>query len=410
VDVTPGIRREPGPDLDAVGEDEDLAARIRAEIEHDGPITFARFMERALYDPEGGYYRSDVDRPGRTGDFLTAPEAHPIFGATLSRAVADAWDRLGRPYLYVLREIGAGTGSLAVSVLDALATDRPDLAEVIRYEPVELDPARVDRVRERLDAAGHAARLAPEHDHVPAPTPAMGPDAFVVANEVLDALPTHRLVQRGDALREVLVGLDGRAFVDVETAPSTPALAARLVAEGVDLVDGQRAEVCLALDGWVAGVASGMGRGVVLVIDYGYPATELYDPVRRRDGTLRAYLRHRVHDDPYRHVGRQDLTAHVDVTAVEQALLGAGLDHLGTTTQSEFLVALGIEDRLRAVQADPATTIEAYLELRSSLVRLLDPAAMGRFRVIAGARNWPDRDSDRARSEPRLAGLPARTT
>jgi SAM-dependent MidA family methyltransferase len=231
-----------------------------------------------------------------------------------------------------------------------------------------------------------------------------------VANEVLDALPTHRLVQRGDALREALVGSDGHAFVDVEAEPSTPDLAARFVAEDVTLVDGQRAEVCLALDGWVAGVASGLERGVVLVIDYGYPATELYDPVRRREGTLRAYLRHRVHDDPYVHVGRQDLTVHVDITAVEQALVDVGLEHLGTTTQAAFLVALGIEDRLRAVQSDPATTIEAYLELRSALVRMLDPAAMGRFRVIAGARGWPaSAFGDTLEAAP-LAGLPARTT
>jgi SAM-dependent MidA family methyltransferase len=406
MDVTPGIRHEPGPDLDAVGQDDELAARILAEIEHDGPITFARFMELALYDPERGYYHAEADRPGRAGDFLTAPEAHPIFGATVSRMVADAWDRLGRPKHYVLREIGAGTGSLALAILDAVAKERPDLASFIRYEPVELDPARVDRIRARLEAAGHGQRITPARH----PADATADDVFVVANEVLDALPTHRLVQRGEVLREVLVGSDGGAFVDVETDPSTPLLRERLVEDGVSLVDGQRAEVCLGLDGWVAGVASGMERGVVLIVDYGYPATELYDPVRRRDGTLRAYLRHRVHDDPYAHVARQDLTAHVDVTAVEGALLDVGLEHLGTTTQSELLMALGVEERLRAVQSDPTTTMEAYLELRSSLVRLLDPAAMGRFRVIVGARDWPSGGRHALVNEPPLAGLPARTT
>ena len=129
---------------------------------------------------------------------------------------------------------------------------------------------------------------------------------------------------------------------------------------------------------------------MLLLIDYGYPAAELYDPIRRRDGTLRAYLRHRVHDDPYLHVGRQDLTAHVDVTAVERAASAAGLVHLGTTTQAEFLVGLGTEGLLAAIQADPATTMEAYLAVRSALIRLLDPAAMGRFRVMAFGRGWPD--------------------
>jgi SAM-dependent MidA family methyltransferase len=355
-------------------------------------MTFARFMDLALYDPDGGYYRDEAARPGREGDFLTAPEAHPIFGAALARAVADAWDRLGRPNPFVLREYGAGTGMLAAAVLDGLTTERPDLASVIRYEPIEVEPRRLEAIAARLEAAGHGARLT-----VPA-SPDRPADAFVLANEVLDALPTHRVVQRAGRLREVMVGsLDG-AFVDVEAEPSTHALERRLAENGVTLADGQRAEICLAVDGWIAAAAAaGLGRGVLLLIDYGYPATELYDPIRRRDGTLRAYLRHRVHDDPYIHVGRQDLTAHVDVTAAEGAASAAGLTHLGTTTQAEFLVGLGTEDLLRAIQADPTTTMEDYLAVRSALVRLLDPAAMGRFRVMAFGHGWPD--------GPPLAGL-----
>jgi SAM-dependent MidA family methyltransferase len=168
------------------------------------------------------------------------------------------------------------------------------------------------------------------------------------------------------------------------------------------LADDQHAEICLAVDGWVTEAAAGLRRGVLLLIDYGYPAADLYDPLRRRDGTLRAYLRHRVHDDPYVHVGRQDLTAHVDVTAVGRAATAAGLAHLGTTTQAEFLVGLGTEELLHAIQADPATTMQDYLAVRSALVRLLDPAAMGRFRVMTFGRGWPD--------GPPLAGLGYRLT
>ena len=140
----------------------------------------------------------------------------------------------------------------------------------------------------------------------------------------------------------------------------------------------------------MAETAAGLERGLLLLIDYGAPAAELYDPVRRRDGTLLAYVRHRASHDPYAHVGRQDLTAHVDVTAVERAAAAAGLSHLATTTQAELLVGLGTEALLREVQEDPATSLEAYLELRSSLMRLLDPRAMGRFRVMAFGRDWPD--------------------
>jgi Uncharacterized conserved protein len=392
MEVTPGLRRDPAPDLDAAGEDEDLVGRIREEIARDGPITFARFMDLALYDPDGGYYRAETARPGRDGDFLTAPEAHPIFGAALARAVADAWDRLGRPDRFVLREYGAGTGTLALAILDGVGRERPDLGATIRYQPVEVEARRLDAIASSLTAAGHGATLDTSAQQANASAGATNDrpvDGFILANEVLDALPTHRLVMRAGILREVMVGSRDGVFVDVEADPSSAALATRLDVEGVALADGQRAEVCLALDGWVGEVAAGVGRGVVLLIDYGYPARELYDPIRRRDGTLRAYLRHRVHDDPYTHVGRQDLTAHVDITAVECAASAAGLTHLGTTTQAEFLVGLGTEALLQAIQADPATTIEDYLAVRSALVRLLDPGAMGRFRVMAFGRDWP---------------------
>ena len=380
MDLTPGLRRVAPPDLEAVGQDEPLAERIRDEIRRDGPITFARFMDLALYDPDGGYYRSKDARPGRPGDFLTAPETHPIFGGTLSRFVEGTWVRLGRPARFVVREHGAGEGAMAIAILGALRDAGSDILHAIRYQPVEVDPKRVAGFDYFLSDAGFAGAVEPADERQVT--------GIVLANEVLDALPVHRVVQRGSELLEVLVGLDGTRFIDVETAPSTPALFVRLAAEDVTLADGQRAEICLALDAWVAEAAAGLGRGILLLIDYGYPAVELYDPNRRRGGTLRAYVRHTVHDDPYAHVGRQDLTAHVDVDAVVRAAEAAGLAHLGTTTQAEFLVGLGMDERLRAIQTDPATTMESYLAVRSSVMRLLDPAATGRFRVMAFGRDW----------------------
>ena len=383
MDVTPGLRRDPHPDLAAVGEDEGLVSRIHAEIERDGPITFARFMELALYDPDGGYYRGAAARPGRDGDFVTAPEIHPIFGAAIARALAEIWERLGNPDPFTLREHGAGTGTLVVAILAGLEREGSPLADRLRYEPVEVEPRRRDAIIARLADIGRSGAIA---DAATTSGPIQG---VVFANEVLDALPTHRVLVRGGVLREVFVGSRDGAFVDVEGDPSGPALAERLRLDDVSLADGQRGEICRSIDPWLADVAGGLDRGALLLIDYGYPAAELYDPVRRREGTLRAYLRQRVHDDPYEHVGRQDLTAHVDVTAVERAAGAAGLTHLGTTTQAEFLAGLGVEDLLQAAQADPATTLEDYLALRSSLLRLLDPGAMGRFRVMGFGRDWP---------------------
>jgi SAM-dependent MidA family methyltransferase len=379
-DLRAALRREPPTDLVDVGEDADLVERIRDEIRAVGPMPFARFMDLALYDPDGGYYRSASARPGRAGDFLTAPELHPIFGAVLADGIAEIWARLGRPDPFVVREHGAGEGALAIEILRAVAGSAS--GDALRYGAVEVDPRRLAGFEERLRTDGFGDRFEAASG---APF-----DGVVLANEVLDALPVHRVRQRGDRLREVAVDIDpdGR-LVETEIEPTTAALAARLTDEGITLVDGQTAEICLAIDGWVAEAAAPLRRGVLLLIDYGAPAAELYDPIRRREGTLRAYVRHQVHDDPYRHIGRQDLTAHVDLTAVERAAAAAGLTTIGITTQAEALMGLGIEDRLRAIQADPATTLEAYTLLRSSLLRLLDPAAMGRFRVMAFGRDWP---------------------
>ncbi len=381
-DIQPGLRREAPTDLSEVGEDTALLDRIRAEIRATGPMPFARFMELALYAPVGGYYRDASARPGREGDFITAPELHPIFGQTLASVIEEIWRRLGEPAPFVLHEHGAGIGTLGLTVLNALARDRSPLLDAIRYAPIEIEPHRLEALASRFAHGGW--------DGVLEWSPEAGRDGLVLANEVLDALPVHRVRRRGDRLREVAIELGpDETLVEIEIDPSTPALTERLAAEGIDLVDGQTAEICLALDDWVAAAAASIGRGVLLLIDYGAPAAALYDPVRRRDGTLRAYVRHQVHDDPYRHVGRQDLTAHVDVTAVQRAAHAAGLTTIGITTQAEALMGLGIEARLQAIQADPATTFEDYALVRSALMRLLDPAAMGRFQVMAFGRDWP---------------------
>ncbi len=339
-------------------------------------MPFARFMELALYDPDGGYYRSADARPGRGGDFLTAPELHPMVGEMLGRAVEDAWRALGEPDPFVVVEHGAGEGALAVPLLRVLPP-------AIHYAPIEIDDRRLATLRARLAEAGLADRLDDRQANAPF-------DGVVIANEVLDALPVHRVRLAATGLRELAVDVapDG-AFIEVEVAPTTPALAARLATEGIELVAGQTAEIALGIDDWVASAVAPLRRGLALLIDYGATASELYDPIRRRDGTLRAYVRHQVGDDPYRLVGRQDLTAHVDVTAVQRAAEAAGLTTLGITTQAEALMGLGVEDRLREIQADPATTFEDYTLLRSALMRLLDPAAMGRFRVMVFGRAWP---------------------
>jgi SAM-dependent MidA family methyltransferase len=390
VDV--GIRRAANIDPSAPLPEGDpgVVQRIRDEIGAGGPMTFARFMELALYDPEAGYYTSahgDEQGPGRRGDFLTAPESHPIFGEAIAVHLEAVWDALERPERFVVREHGAGTGALAAGILDAMRRSGSALRRAIRYQPMDASPARLGRLRARLrgmdlDAALEAATDQPE------------PGA-ILANELLDALPVHR-VQGGEggeggaggAILERFVGFgpDG-GLHEVVREPSTPALERRLELEGIRLQPGQIAEVCLALDPWIESAAATLERGELLLIDYGHPAGVLYDPAR--GSTLRAYHRHRVHADPFVAIGRQDLTAHVDLTAVERAATAAGLERLGHTTQARFLADLGIGALLVARQTGPGATLATYLEAKAAVVRMLDPRATGGFAVLGFGRGLP---------------------
>lgn len=383
--AVPGYRREPLPDPEDVGEDEALVALIRAEIEERGPITFARFMERALYEPGHGYYRRPRPGPGRAGDFLTAPEAHPIFGAVIGRLLEKAWEAMGRPVPFTLTEPGSGAGALAAGLLGGLRDAGSPLLEVIRYRPVEVEPGRIDALRARLEAAGLGGHLATED--VPAGPSETG---AIVANEVLDALPVHRVVGRAGRLRELLVAVTpGGRFGYEEAEPSTPDLAARLAREGIELREGQETEVCLVLEDWLRGATTHLERGLVVLVDYADEPAALHDPQARPTGTLRAFARHAVGADPFRHLGRQDLTATVDMAAVRAAAAAAGLDIVGETTQAELLATLGTGDLTQAYLRRPGATLQDALDLRSALARLLDPRAMGGFRVIVLGRGLP---------------------
>jgi len=189
---------------------------------------------------------------------------------------------------------------------------------------------------------------------------------------------------RGSILERYVVADANGGLGTVLGAPSTPALVTRLAAEGIALAPWQPAELCLAIDDWLAAAIAPLERGLVLVIDYGAEARNLYAPAR--GSTLRAYQRHRVHGDPLVAIGRQDLTAHVDLTAVERAARVAGLDPLGRTTQARFLARLGLGELLVGLQSDPATTLESYLHARSAVARMLDPRATGAFAVLAFGR------------------------
>ena len=362
-----------------------LPATIRDEIARTGPITFARYMEFALYHPEHGYYLAERRRPGRQGDFLTAPEVHPFFGLTIGRQVAECWERLGRPDPFTIVEYGAGIGGLAYDVMVGMLDAEPAIRSALRYWLNEVNPHRTRQALDAMREAGFGEIVAPD-DGLPV-------TGVLLANEVADALPVHRLRWTGTGFEEIRVGWDeARGFVDVP-GPLSPEVAcwdplSRLTQYGVD-VDGlpedARLEVSPAAAAWMREVADRLARGYALVIDYGYPAVELYRDHRLR-GLVRAYEGHTVTDNPYGAPGEQDLTAHVDFSALIASGQESGLDLVGLATQADFLASAGLGEYLVALQHEPDTGIEEYYRAQAAVFRLIDPGGMGRFRVLGMAK------------------------
>ena len=349
-----------------------LIELIRDEIHRNGPITFARFMERALYEPGLGYYATSADRPTRKGDFLTSVEIHPIFSWAMARQIDEIWKRLGEPANFTLREYGAGKGALGRAIADGLRRDTSPLADILRYEPVEIEGRLPD------------AQMSAE--------PLVG---CVIGNEFLDALPVHRVVQDAGRLRELYVDWAGDRFNEVAGDLSDPRLAERFDG-GPILHDGWRAEVNLGMADWLSDVAISLDRGFVLLIDYGLPQAALRSEARST-GTVRAFRGQHVSSNVLGGVGHQDLTAHVDLDALVDDAAAVGLDVLGVTKQAEFLLGCGIDEIYRAAVAGTGEDLEVALMLRSAVRRLLDPHHFGAYAVVILGKNV-----DR---EPLLRGL-----
>ena len=367
-----------------------LTAIIRARIAAaGGRIPFAEYMDLALYHPEYGYYSAGVVTLGRGGDFVTSPEVDPAFGALLAEFVRRCDVALDAPSRFLLAEHGAGSGRLLCDLLDALRAAAPGLYARLDPVIVERSPALRARQAALFAASAHAGRVAWADR-------AEG-TGLVLSNELLDAFPVHRIVGGPSGPEEIYVtaGADG-ALGETRGPLSAPGLAAALTAAGVTLPPGRPAEVNLAAPAWLAAVAAGLARGFVLTIDYGDTADRLYSDLRP-EGTLLCYSKGRVSADPYGAPGAQDMTAHVDFTALERAGAAAGLATVAATRQLEFLVALGMGERIAALGAEPVATpaaYQAYRARRDRLFRLIDPDGLGRFHVLVQAKDvararWP---------------------
>jgi len=361
----------PEPSAEARAHSERVAAHIRAEIARAGGwIDFARYMELALYAPGLGYYMAGSRKLGADGDFVTAPELAPLFGQAVASAAAEVLAAAGEEIL----EIGAGSGALAAATLEELERRG---ALPARYLILELSPEL--RARSRDTLAARVPHLMERVAWLNGLPPAF--QGFVTGNEVLDAMPVHVVRARDGAIEEAGVALGRDGAFEWAHRPAAGALAA--AARELDLPDGYTTEIGLAARAFVASLAAILERGVALFVDYGFPRREYYHP-QRRTGTLMCHYRHRAHPDPFFLPGLQDITAHVDFTAVAQCALGAGASVLGYATQAQFLINCGLTDLLGRVPADDA---KRYLPLAAAANKLTSPSEMGElFKAIAFGR------------------------
>ncbi len=378
----------PVPDREALAISQELSTRIAAEIaRHGGWLSFARYMEMALYEPGLGYYSNPGQVFGAAGDFVTAPELTPLFGATLARQVSP-W--LKDPALagsgQVVLEVGGGSGMLAAQLLNAL--DNVGHHEV-RYLILELSAERREHQRQTLKslAPGLMDRVGWLDTF---------PESFagvVVANELLDAMPVQLFEWQADAEAELqemgVTWVDGRFAwaprpADAVLTETVAALRNRLGPEGAQWHSPYRSEICPAQQAWMRTLADCMTAGVVMLLDYGFAAPEYYHP-QRDQGTLMCHYRHRSHADPFLWPGLSDITAHVDFTALARAATAEGFSLVGYTSMAAFLLNAGLLDELADLPREPESFWFAQAQ---AVQQLISEAEMGElFKVIAFEKN-----------------------
>ncbi|MEP6600362.1 MAG: SAM-dependent methyltransferase [Nitrospirota bacterium] len=368
-----------------------LVQKLIARIEREGPIPFADFMESALYDPEFGYYILEA-RIGAEGDYWTSPEVHTIFAQTIARQLAQVADAIAPAGPFTVIEMGAGKGSFAGHVLKTFQREQPALLKRLEYMIIERSAGMVQRQQDHLGPlrqAGVAIRWLPDLTALASGSVT----GAIFSNELIDAFPVHRVVQRPLGLREIFVGWsEGQGFTEIEAPPVAPALQQYFPSLGIRLEDSQRAEVNLEALRWMRQVAACLRRGVVLTIDYGHTAADLYAPFRKA-GTLLCYYRQTVSDSPYVRIGQQDMTAHVNFTSLALTGQESGLAVTGFTNQLHFLMGLGIESAFETV--DPESNEAAFMRC------LLQPGGMGStFKVLVQHKDMPAPVLDGLKSRP----------
>jgi len=378
-----------------------LREQIEREIRECGPIPFSRYMEICLYDPAQGYYSAHAEQFGKAGDFYTSSDVHAVFGRLLARQFEELWRALDRPAQIEIVELGPGRGLFARDVLDWSKKKFPDFFASLTHTLQESSPALREKLRHTVGEhiATGKARVSAEvqakvpdkiSDKVQAKVPAerpiglcrtLAPDAplIVFANEFFDALPIEILSTDG----KLHIGFENKRLSEI-WLPPLPEELEFLVRYGVHPESGERIEVSMLAQRWIGQIANAIQRGLLLIVDYGY--TRNQQLAGRRRGTLMAYRHHSASPDPYQAPGKQDLTAHVNFTALAAACEQQGMRCEKLLTQSQFLMGIGEKDQFADVFEDcrlPQERAKVALQLK----HLITPEGMGEsFQILMASR------------------------
>ncbi|MDH3354252.1 MAG: SAM-dependent methyltransferase [Chromatiales bacterium] len=362
----------PEPSAELVGHSKRVIDAIRGEIEQrGGVIPFCRFMELALYAPNLGYYSAGNQKLGEGGDFITAPEISALFSFSLANQIAQILKLSGGDVL----EFGAGSGVMAADILRELErlNQLPD-----HYYIIEVSADLRSRQRETiLSKTPELLERVEWLDKLPESI-----QGVVVANELLDAMPAHRFIMREGVSYEVMVVWDevSQQFHTIEQAIGEQRL--RLAIEQLQLQDGYSSEVNLNARDWIETIGDHLNRGAILLIDYGYSRHDYYHP-QRSDGTLQCHFQHLAHPNPLIYPGIQDITTHVDFTAIADSALSAELHVHGYANQANFLLGCGITDYLNRMAAFDSGNVTQQIELTNQIKKLTMPGEMGEiFKVM----------------------------
>jgi SAM-dependent MidA family methyltransferase len=348
-----------------------LRRKIEEEIRRCGPIPFSRYMEMCLYDPDLGYYAANAQQFGKAGDFYTSSDVHAVFGRLLARQFEEMWRALGSPAALQMVELGPGRGLFAQDVLDWAEKKFSEFFAATRYLMVESSPALRIRLGETLQRRLENGK-AEIHNQLPAQLPA---PAIIFANEFFDALPVEVVSHRG----ELRIGCEQGRIVEIFVRPSAEALE-YLDRYSLHPETGERVEATLAAQEYMGSIAQRLQRGFVIVIDYGYTRDEQL--AGRHRGTVTAFRRHTMSASPYEAPGEQDITAHVNFTALQAAGKAGGLEPLALVTQAQFLMGIG-EAKQFADAFEDSRLPQERAKVALQLKHLVTPAGMGEsFHVL----------------------------